>query len=75
MHKSPDKFGHQEHSPEEAHKTELFRNLTNDAQNELSKLSSSAELWQVKADLVKAMALSGDLESAKREADSIPLNK
>jgi len=75
MPKSPDQFEPREHSPEKAYKAELFLNLTTDAQSELSRVYSSEELWQVKADLVKAIVLSGDIESAKHEAEKIPLNK
>lgn len=75
MPKSPEQFRSQEHDPEEAYKTELFHDLTTDAQRELSRIGSSEEFWQVQAKLVEAIALSGNIASAEREAEKIPINK
>jgi hypothetical protein len=75
MSKLSEQFKLQEHSSKEVYKAELFRNLTTDAQSELSRIDSSEEFWQVKADLVKAIVLSGDIKSAKHEAEKIPINE
>ena len=77
MPKSPEQFKQQNISEEMTleRREELFGQFIADAQSELSKVSTPEELWDGKAELVEAIALSGDIDSAKREAGKIPLNE
>ncbi|MDP1689335.1 MAG: hypothetical protein Q8L47_04375 [bacterium] len=61
--------------PEKDYRKKLFGQLITDAESELSKLGFPEETWQIKIELIKAMVLEGDIESAEREAKTIPLNE